>query len=420
MRQVNTADDQSDRVKLDIRSGDSRMRRKTKVRLLLMLTVALFCSIVAYQHLSNSDPEAIFPVHLSEDSMDSDSRDLHEERDVHSQITDVIKAEVDIIREEVKEEIQAKPAKIAVQEVKEKMKIILFMEGWVDYPEFYNSAFLMYLDYNSKDACGYKCMAYRTGERKFSSADVIVFQPSALTIEPPKKHSGQIWVLHSFFELQDYDYKNIHKHGYEDLIDFYQIRPDYILTPLEFNKELNDFEDRGFESDIKLMNHHSHKAGLIFAQLIESCEPFKAREMSAKLDSSFGYTLSQQKPGLVNVIPVLTCYGRPELLTLPTNATFVILDNSACHNAMLDQLLQIYLYESHYAIPIIPPLFHLDQIVEFREISPPASFISMEYYDDNPKMLFQHIQQVVWHWELYRGYLSWRGMYTLSTETGEH
>ena len=421
MHRVNTHGDLED-FQLEVGSADYRMRRKTKVRLLLVLTLGLFVSIIAYSHLPHyGDGDGILAVTVSMPASKNKKTQVPVEVFKSANINKVKSTPtlnaVGSKDDKIGEIIQ-QPRKQSAKDLKEKMEIILFMEGWVDYPEFYNSDFVMYLDYNSPAACGYKCMAYKTGERKFSTAAVVVFQPSALTIEPPTKPSGQIWVLHSFFELQEYDFRNLRKHGYENLIDYYQIRPQYVLTPQEFKIELNEIEDQGFESDMKMMKFHNRKAGLVFAQLVESCENLKPSELAAKVRTNFGNELQKLNPNNISIVPVQTCYGRPELLKLPTNVSFVILDNSTCNTVMLDQLLQVFLYESHFAVPIIPLLHDIDQLMEYREMSPPASYISMEEYDNMIKPLFAHIQQVVWQPQLFRGYLSWRSTYTLATDTG--
>ena len=51
-RRVNTHHDLED-FQLEVGSADYRMKRKTKVRLLIVLTLGLFVSIIAYFHLPN-------------------------------------------------------------------------------------------------------------------------------------------------------------------------------------------------------------------------------------------------------------------------------------------------------------------------------------------------------------------------------
>jgi len=68
----------------------------------------------------------------------------------------------------VKEKVVSK-----LQPPEQKVISILYMEGWIENEELYNGKFSLYLDYYSRNVCGFSCVAAHVGESRMSMADVV-------------------------------------------------------------------------------------------------------------------------------------------------------------------------------------------------------------------------------------------------------
>lgn len=392
------------------------MRRKTKFRVLLVFTLCVFCILMLYQnaprHHAVSEVSDISVVSEAEVHVQLVSVDAN-----GAKRSEILLEAKRIVEAAEKSEDVEKAAKLEAP-LAQNSVTVLFMEGWVDFPDFYNSDFSIYLDFFSPQLCGCLCRAFRTGESRFSAADVVVFQPSALTKEPPRKYPKQIWILHSFFELEEYDFRHIRQNAYTELIDYYLIRPENVLTPLLFNKDISFLVDRGFEAEIKIMKYYNAHPVFNVVQMVRSCTLLPSTDRTGILSHALASQF-KEKHSKVGVYFVTHCYGTFESFSLPANATFAVLDNSSCHNAMLDQFIKTLSFEDAYVIPVIPPLSSSDLLHEFQQIAPPRSFISANDFNNNLDSLVHHLNEVVSNTKLYRSYHAWRGKYTLNTEAGE-
>lgn len=294
------------------------------------------------------------------------------------------------------------------------VKTIMYMEGWMHYDSFYNGEFNLYLDLYSERECGHLCVSTRTGEMRFAAADVVVFQPSTLRLNPPKKHKHQYWILHSFEVLQDRQMEYLYKRGYTDLIDQYMIRPENVITPLAFSTKVHSVNN-GLYDDMRLMNYFNRHPLLKIGQVVSSCEILSDSAYELKLENPLGRQL-KQFASEVGLVYINSCYEIEPPMHLPLDATFVILDESDCQNSLLEQFSFIQRSNTD-AIPIVPSV-SAEVLNELSSLAPPHSFISMSGFDDL-RALLQHLKDVRASSELFLGYHKWRGTYTLDTDVGE-
>lgn len=283
-------------------------------------------------------------------------------------------------------------------------KAIMYMEGWVDFEDFYNSDFNIYLDFHSEAKCGYKCTSSRTGEVRYSSVNVVVIQPSTLRLDPPKKHPHQYWILHAFEPLTGLQSENLHSNGYSPLIDHYMIQPADSLTPLSFLRRLNAFSSANIVPK-------SHPA-LCLSQLVSTCKPLTPGALGLTL----GGELSSLSPGL-SIIAVGVCTELSATLAVPSNSTFIILDETVCQRSLLEHFLMALRDERRF-IPVVPRRERESDMRELYSVAPPNSFIYAGDYKDSSALL-SHLQKVVYGNDLFSSYHTWREKYTLHTAAGQ-
>lgn len=311
----------------------------------------------------------------------------------------------------VKEKVVSK-----LQPPEQKVISILYMEGWIENEELYNGKFSLYLDYYSRNVCGFSCVAAHVGESRVSMADVVVFQPSSLKLDPPKKHSHQYWILHSFLELQPHELSNYQSRGYYQLIDYILIRPFQTVTPLFFLHKINAWPSDKIDSEnqkIKTFNFHPN---LNVAQIILSCDSLSNKAGEETLEGSIGYEI-QKSSGKIDVQVISFCYGKDPSMHIPADMSFVILNQNSCFNSLLDQLLFI-LKNNFNAIPIIPLLPHPDDYRELSLLAPPNSYLLFKDFD-NVESLVTYLKRTIENKELFASYHSWKRLYTMNTVGGK-
>lgn len=289
---------------------------------------------------------------------------------------------------------------------------IIFMEGWMEDQWFYNSDFNVYLEFYSHKLCGYRCSTGRIGEYRLASARLIVFQPSALKLEPPRrKYDGQLWMLHSFQPLTDEDHSNIKSNGYDELLDFYLIQSQAPLPVRFLNRTHGKHLSQSVSTEHFMMPDAPRNLSIV--QLLSSCtqpDPVSFKQM---IDDSLGSHLKALRPD-IQVKYALTCYGGTDNFKPDDKTAFYILDSNVCFNDMIDQLYRV-LRAKQPAIPVLPRLPGSLSRETFTEFAPPGSFISYLDYG-SVEGLFSFLRQVLADSELFKKYHRWRQLYDLDTE----
>ena len=294
---------------------------------------------------------------------------------------------------------------------------IMFMEGWVENEDFYNGEFSVFFYQYAKPQCGYRCTIVRTGEVRFASADVVVFQPSTLRLTPPTKHQHQYWILHSFDKLNPREEKNLQRRGYRDLIDQYIIRPRTVNTPLFFSETFNAVpRDGSMDDDTKIMRYFNRHPSFNIGQIISTCRVLPQSEYAKMLKNNWGGKLKELSSSPSTKLTYYSiCYEVEFSLSLPFDLTFVVLDESDCHNSLVEQLMIVLKsnMDAIAVVPVVPPPVYF----ELLAITPPHSFIGMNEIG-NIENLFLHLQKVLTDSELFLSYHRWKASYTLGGKAG--
>lgn len=89
----------------------------------------------------------------------------------------------------------------------------------------FDGEFSLYLRHESLDVCGFEYQIVKVGETKMGSADVLVFQQSALKLMAPRKQPHHLWVLYVEQELNEHAYSDMKRHRSNGLIDVVVVLP---------------------------------------------------------------------------------------------------------------------------------------------------------------------------------------------------
>lgn len=294
-------------------------------------------------------------------------------------------------------------------------KLIMYMEGWIDDEWLYDADVNYDLYRHSNDMCGYICDTTRIGETRMSDADLLVFQISALKLNPPKKYHGQVWMLLSFEEITDSVYEKMAKRGYDKLIDVYSVQSPTTVTPLLFSKKANSQLNESLFTTFPMPVVDNN---LRVFQIVSSCIDFTAKYVEKTiLPKTPAYQLKTLDSSIV-LGHRLYCHDRKTRFKshFHNRVKFDIIDHSACFLSIVGQL-QIILASSDLSIPVIVQLPNHITKTDLIRYVPPNSFISGSDFASHLELI-NYMKKIVHYPSMYYPYQDWRNHYTLQTKAG--